>query len=77
MIFQQDNAVGVIGNKPFANEKYLFVGKLFPPRKVVSGTTFPFHHVKVVLPGLIQDVSSILQGSLRFVRILDAIKEPI
>ena len=52
-------------------------GEIVSAKKVVSGTTFPFHHVKVVLPGLIQDVSSILQGSLRFVRILDAIKEPI
>ena len=54
----------------------MFVSKLFPGEKVLSGTTFPFHHVNVVLQGLIHEVSSILQGSFRLVSIFVSSNPP-
>jgi hypothetical protein len=42
----------------------------------VSGTTLPFHHGNVVLPGFSQETSFILLGSLSVVRILLSIKVP-
>ena len=44
---------------------------------MVSGNTFPFHQGKVVLPGFIHDVFSILQGSFKLVMMFDSIKSPI
>ncbi len=52
-------------NSPAKSMKCLKVSLFIPTLNEAPGITGPFHQSQATLPGLIQDVSAISEGSLR------------